>query len=111
MTENGLNHRLKKNSYHRNHRSLAALDTSNPNYKIVSPTRYKTLNKTSKAIQSDDIKKSFAVSPTFASTNLINSLNFDNDDKSLPLYSIPSRICQNDSFVSPLKMLSQMKRL
>ncbi len=39
MSMSTANHRLTKSTSHRNHRATAALDTSNPYYKITSPTR------------------------------------------------------------------------
>ena len=44
MSTNDLNHRLKTKT-HRNHRSLAALDTSNPDYRS-SPIRNNVKNLT-----------------------------------------------------------------
>ena len=70
--------RLKSN-IHRNHRSLAALDTSNPNYKSSPvrrkpPTAIHQTKKITKDLQEPKIK-SIAIKPKILYSSCVNKLS------------------------------------
>ena len=97
MNNSGENYRLNTKSNHRKHRSLASLDTSNPNYKIISPTRKKStpkLNSTGRPEKVD--AKSSHIKPK---TPFYSFEKMDNENRE-SLYTVPSRIYSYDSSVS-----------
>ena len=115
-TENAVDFRIKKSTNLRNHRSLAALDTSNPNYKKMSPTRCKSPIKLSvKSPAKSSVKSSFKSNvkitpktPVKARTQSFNSksLNYSSGKDKAEIFTntcrIPNRIHHFDYFVSEI---------
>lgn len=110
-TENEVNFRIKKSTNLRNHRSLAALDTSNPNYKKMSPTRSKSpVKQPAKSPLKSTFRANIKPTPTktpvkprpqsFNSKSLNYSLGKDKPESFTSTYRIPNRIHHFENCVS-----------
>jgi len=100
MSNTDRNNNLDTKSNHRKHKSLAALDTSNPNYKIFNISKKKSHSRlTSNGRNKKLNHKSFDIKPhnySFEKTENLNEKSFN---------SIPSRIHSFDPCVSLSKFV------
>jgi hypothetical protein len=96
MNNSGENYRFNKKSNHRKHRSLAALDTSNPNYKIISPTRKKPTPKLNTTDRSQKVDVKSYIKPK---THYYTFDKMDTENRE-SLYTVPSGMYSYDPCVS-----------